>query len=1437
MSLMKGKSTRSKSRSPAPPSPAFNEQRQPRFFPPSYYAAAAGLQGHPEHSLPREYGTQDTSAQGAQIAVDYPYDSSSDSGTRGFTGTGNRRSSISSKKSFQSSSSGNSDRSHRRQTQLESLEAQLLPSLRDTIDRMTHPAAPASPRPASVVSPRTPGTPARNHHPPAERADVRSPSVPKTPQNISSPSMTPRVPRTPRDGAVSSGLTPKSTHRSILKSTPDLRSLALNSPVTPASPFKGTAETPTTKSLRSARSIVTRTRQTVDPVFSSASPHSIGNLGPLRDALAEAENPSAQASEPGSRSRGLPSSAVDSPTRQRSSSRMYVGALNSHLPRRLAEPPLPTDKRRLNLIGEKTTVVSSSSSEMEYDADCRNSRVLIVANANVMPSSSESEGEKSSSSKKSNGASRLPVFSARKAAWSSRKQADDVSRSPRRLPIGLGIEIGNVRRSDDRMAQDKGNSEWYSRQAQDHTEDEDDLSVYEDDPEEHRRDDGVTDDDEELRRKRQAELVNMVDGLTSAGTLAGLGNAMLQSASASGTSGSWHGGIALSGSEGFAPPLGHSISSDEEGLRETIMNKLDDSGDDNVSNSDYSDEEEPPSCDHTAGSLVEEERPPWSTPRSNRPGTQPVHDDASGRPAGLVRTNTVKPSRPLRPLSMPTAPKRPARPEEPVYRPVEQEPRGLSSPGASGRAGGPGSTTPKHSPRPSAYRHSVAASSPSGRYSGFVAKEDPTITPEGIHTRSRTASNMGQELTEARRNSRREHEFRHVSTEITKSDSYSSSVGEDHRWREQSNGFSHGAEALFHRLQHVRNQSRSESGRPRSASTGHRSSACNVRIQSSARVETRQSADQADVSKVDFYRPGDEVDIRREVILSDLRNSEEAFLDLVRPIVTFFVQPLRNHSSRSWVQGVPTEVAPFFDWFEDIVNLHTQFLGILRSLEESRSNGLQRMCQTILRFVPKLEIYQPYLAQVESAVSLIDRMAHDRGNDFGVFIRMQRKHAGLSTSSFKKTIFKPRERLHTYIGDFQRLLQATPKGHSDYLPAFSLYNSIQMIIQVMLEVKAREDEYCQVKALLAQIDGIPSGTSLVKRERRLLAHGSLVVVQRHDINSCGDIGVRPPDDLSVNHITADAGAKPPRDASLRQSRLGNAVLEWDRRRSRSRSVDSAASSMVSFGSRDSISSGLTAPVSSSGSYSESHTLFSPSPAKARNSGDQEKKDMAYSKDSGEARHNKLEGSDTVLALVFTDLLVLAKTAGDRNLLDPPGTVNHWLLLPDVGVTRILDVVNPTDDNGNITLDLLTVDVKQLETGEISDDTSVLTLCLALPEKQYSIDRQKRWLSSLRQSSRHTLRSFSFPSHSGKYLGHGSSVDLETDTRQAVLSILASGLPIPKSPSIQLQEFPSLQGVSLDNVEREGRGWWALRYQQIFREMQRMDLSSVECGLQHGPPYA
>ena len=103
------------------------------------------------------------------------------------------------------------------------------------------------------------------------------------------------------------------------------------------------------------------------------------------------------------------------------------------------------------------------------------------------------------------------------------------------------------------------------------------------------------------------------------------------------------------------------------------------------------------------------------------------------------------------------------------------------------------------------------------------------------------------------------------------------------------------------------------------------------------------------------------------------------------------------------------------------------------------------------------------------------------------------------------------------------------------------------------------------------------------------------------------------------------------------------------------------------------------------------------------------------------------------------------------------------------------------------------------------------------------DARKQWSAAFSRCYAYTMRSLAFPtnykrSSGGK--GRRSSDGFRGP--DSILSVLSSGRPLPKSPSLQMLE------VDLDviELEREERQWWAGRFQQVLGELSSRDEASA-----------
>ncbi|KAG2119448.1 Dbl homology domain-containing protein [Suillus clintonianus] len=531
-----------------------------------------------------------------------------------------------------------------------------------------------------------------------------------------------------------------------------------------------------------------------------------------------------------------------------------------------------------------------------------------------------------------------------------------------------------------------------------------------------------------------------------------------------------------------------------------------------------------------------------------------------------------------------------------------------------------------------------------------------------------------------------------------------------------------------------------------------------------------------------------EVEVRRQEIVWRLAESEATFVTNLQNMVQLFILPLRVRRTKVWVSGVPDDVSRLFDWLEDIVHLHTKLSASLIGVRDVRISDLQFVGEILQPFVAKLEIYQPYLVKLEFVATRIEHMIAQEKSDIGDFIKLQERSSACQGWTLEKYLVEPVHRLSQYPDFFNRLCHATPKSHPDYLSTLSVLHSAKLTIRVLSEVKDREDEYEFVKDTFSHIVNVPS--QLPCRDRRLLMHGPVACAR---VENDDDLPVMRP---STNlHGFPEPLKSPSPDLRPRHNeRLSNALKGW---RGRSGSVQSTASTAAS------LQSFRTAP--------SSFDFRSESQVGSRNS-----------------PLLRIESPAVDIRLfVFTDLIVMTPTTNHHD--DSQRTSADLRILDDFGLSRILSVTDETDRRSSISLDIVPLTAEELERGYANSKGRVLTVSLSHGTSRSSVSEAsmqcavlKDWLVPLRQCCQHTLRSLSSPSAKGP-LAHASK---ESEISQSVLSILASGLPFPKSPSMQLHGVEQGQAGDAEQQEREERGWWSLRFHEVLREIRGQEVALV-----------
>jgi hypothetical protein len=356
------------------------------------------------------------------------------------------------------------------------------------------------------------------------------------------------------------------------------------------------------------------------------------------------------------------------------------------------------------------------------------------------------------------------------------------------------------------------------------------------------------------------------------------------------------------------------------------------------------------------------------------------------------------------------------------------------------------------------------------------------------------------------------------------------------------------------------------------------------------------------------------------------------------------------------------------------------------------------------------------------------------------------------------------DRFLMMIDQRQRLLRFTPKDHPDYLSTFGVLQSIDVIVRVMTEVKLREDEYDHIKDLTSTIRGLSPKLQLATRDRRFLCQGQLYLTPD------GDQDVLSTPKAGNQELTTPPKPMLKERAGNRMSRLASAVQAWDTLRGRSGSIKSTTSSCAGFSIRSDVSRDLS------------------------------KGEHASSYETTEARK-------TVHLFLLSDLIILATPTSQD-----PGKPS-FQLVNGIGLSLVFHAELQAEDgySGSVALELDLIPLNEELKMSSMCLTTVRARLLLQGETQEVFQRQiEQWQSAFQRCSRSTLRSLSYPT--------ADKINYTNcqDPKYLMTPLLDAGLPVPKSPSAQILDG---QGDSTQQ-EREERGWWTLRFQQVLQEMSK-----------------
>ncbi|RDB22057.1 hypothetical protein Hypma_010962 [Hypsizygus marmoreus] len=1474
MPLARTNTARTKSRSPAPPSNSRALSNPRAFLPPSHYAAAAGVTYSPRspthsednHSYDLNYsrGLRNDSIDSREpygpsfIPVTYAsevestdssFDSKPTSGVR-FSSLDKEKQSLSSKPSIRA-------KRHSVITGLPQLETHLLPSLRDTIDRMTRSpttraGSSSSPRNGSHLELRSSSNSAWSSRPPSP-SDASPTShfddSATTPENTSSRAYHSENPENPPYDIPSGSATPVEalTPRTNL---PMMKS-ALKSALRPPTPKLFSRTPPSTEdsplsiggvTLKSVRSILRRKTSTSS---AAAVPTPVsGSSQKMTSKSSKALVPPIVTS---TRSRSRADPGTSTASERRSSPEGRIAATQSteketqeihHSPYTMSIPRL--QGKTPKGAWSQTSLTDESDLEYRYEMEGRDRRKLVVANAEVVPSSSESEAERRGRTRgqRLEREYRSPLKPLRDGTALVGLGFDFDDENTRKNRAGTAREVTNIRNQDSprstsrTWAPDSRSLPTRSNRPAGF------RSPHESKPTRSPAPSSRPMDELDAEhRRRRAALLGIVSRLDLGAPSTYISGETEESEYCG------EDGFAISGSgdfvaethEHYSPPSPRRAGKDQD--------------------EDYTEEDYEQAQEVQQSVRFRTERPRssscmptfvLSTDDNENPSSYSAHRcqrHAESRiPSPHVDMGRKSHSR--SPIvrqkdahALPNAPRRHSgnRPPSLHTRSNILEDRN------------PTTKRPSSSENRESFQRRRASSNvdPSGSY------------PAAARERQAYGIPSSDSVEVYQRTNRLERSLPHAESDLSsvssvywdeECDSSELSVGAETLFRKLSGGPAKEAEWRSHQGMEKSPRLNTVSRAP-NPSIGYEDQVIDKSWQQRATSPSRQgnrprpprppskSPDPQDPQLSDLEQ-------KRQDLIVEICQTEETFVRRLQVFVRLFILPLRVQDSKTWISGVPSEVARLFDWLEDIVVLHRQLLSSLKTARSSQYPLVERIAESMRTFIPRLEVYQPYLVKLVDVTGLINQLVQDENNDFGEFVEMQEGAPECDGWSIERFLVEPVNRLAKLPEFFSRLLELTAKSHPDYLSTLSLLHSADMVIRVMTEVKAREDEYELIKKFSTCVQGLPSSVQLATRERRLLQQGTLLLVDVDDKKS--ESRPNTPELSNIARYFPQGAKRDDVRAVNQTSRLANTMDDTQRKRSESESASSSSAGM-SYRSYGSSSSGASSNAPSTPSSTGFSSSRIPMPDRRTDKARHPSSKVTSSARPDPRTTARHPSRGTLIqAFVFSDLVLFAIPASSSSRTPGEPDSEQWTLLKHIGIVRILGIQNsaPVDktiyESGSITMDVLPVDVNKLEhVTPVDDDGSVIILHLAVPRQDISphslprsgrpspavddlLETRQSWISAFQRCFRFTLCSISGPSSARNQ--DPQQFDLEKDTHKTIFSLLASGLPLPKSPSGQVAALREGERADARNLEREERGWWSLRFQQVFRELQRQDIT-------------
>ncbi|KNC56422.1 uncharacterized protein AMSG_02392 [Thecamonas trahens ATCC 50062] len=234
---------------------------------------------------------------------------------------------------------------------------------------------------------------------------------------------------------------------------------------------------------------------------------------------------------------------------------------------------------------------------------------------------------------------------------------------------------------------------------------------------------------------------------------------------------------------------------------------------------------------------------------------------------------------------------------------------------------------------------------------------------------------------------------------------------------------------------------------------------------------------------------------RRAAAVNELIETEEAYLNKLRLLRTFYIEPLTDMLAESKPLLSASQLRSLTSTLDPLLKLTETTLGKLHAAVEAAGGDLTRAAvgAALAELVPYLKQYKAYANNYQYVMAVLETAKAD-SSAMAKFLDDAYHASG--RNPYSMLLMQPIQRLPRYLLLFKVVFKATPATHPDTVPVSDIITSLE---EVLVDVDAEVSRARNVNTMLALQERLTGAAPILVADSRALVHQGLLVLASGDV--------------------------------------------------------------------------------------------------------------------------------------------------------------------------------------------------------------------------------------------------------------------------------------------------------------------------------------------------